>query len=453
MESRASIRSFLANFLSRRGASGAQVREAVRDREIARDSLRRVEVHLAQLVRGVTDYAIFLLTPEGIVSSWNSGAERIKGYREEEIVGKHFSVFYPPDVSASGWPQIELERAARLGRFEDEGWRVRKDGTRFWANVLITSMRGPDGKLEGYSKITRDLTERMRNEERLRQAAAQLEVRIEERTTELEHANQALQAEIEERTKLEGELRRRVADLAEEDLRKNEFLATLAHELRNPLAPIQYAHEILRLSNDDPRHRAEAHAILTRQLQHMVRLIDDLLDLSRITRNKLELRRERVDLTTVLQDAAETARPLIEDRRHRLVIRHVETPLMLHADRARLGQVFSNLLSNAAKFTAQGGSIEITVAREGPEGVVRVRDTGIGIPPEMLPRIFDMFVQADRSLERTQSGLGIGLTLVRRVVQMHGGPGGGAERRPRQGERVHGPDSGRAGNGRDAIHA
>ncbi|HEU5310648.1 MAG TPA: ATP-binding protein, partial [Candidatus Eisenbacteria bacterium] len=167
--------------------------------------------------------------------------------------------------------------------------------------------------------------------------------------------------------------------------------------------------------------RAEAHAILTRQLQQMVRLIDDLLDLSRITRNKLELRRERVDLTTVLQDAAETARPLIEDRQHRLVIHHVQTPLMLHADRARLGQVFSNLLSNAAKFTAQGGSIEVTVAREGPEGVVRVRDTGIGIPPEMLPRIFDMFVQADRSLERTQSGLGIGLTLVRRVVQMHGG--------------------------------
>ncbi|HET9252293.1 MAG TPA: ATP-binding protein [Candidatus Eisenbacteria bacterium] len=397
--------------------------------------MRRVEDHLAQLVRDVTDYAIFLLTPEGIVSTWNAGAERIKGYRADEIIGRHFSIFYTPDVAASGWPAVELERAVRFGRHEDEGWRVRKDGSRFWANVVITAMRGPDGEIEGFSKITRDLTERMRNEERLRQAAAHLEVRIEERTAELEHANRSLQAEIEERTKLEGELRRRVSQLAEEDRRKNEFLATLAHELRNPLAPIQYAHEILRLSAGDPGRSAEAHAILTRQLHQMVRLIDDLLDLSRITRNKLELRRERVDLATVLQDAAETTRPLIEAREHRVVIHHAETPIVLHADRARLAQVFSNLLSNAAKFTARGGSIEITAGREGTEGVVRVRDTGIGITPGMLPRIFDMFVQADRSLERTQSGLGIGLTLVQRIVQMHGGtvevrsggPGTGSE--------------------------
>ena len=414
---------FLGRLLPGRRAPAAQaeMQAAVRDKEIAEESLRRVEAHLAQLVRNVTDYAIFLLTPEGIVSTWNAGAERIKGYRAEEIIGQHFSAFYPPEVVASGWPQIELERAARLGRHEDEGWRIRKDGTRFWANVLITAMRGADGSLEGFSKITRDLTERMRNEERLRQAAAQLEVRIEERTAELEHVNRSLQTEIEERTKLERELRHRVADLAEEDRRKNEFLATLAHELRNPLAPIQYAHEILRLEDHDPARRAEAHAILTRQLHQMVRLIDDLLDLSRISRNKLELRRERVDLATVLQDAAETARPLIEERRHRLAIHHAEGPIVLHADRARLGQVFSNLLSNAAKFTGHGGSIEVTVTREGALGVVRVRDTGIGIAPEMLPRIFDMFVQADRSLERTQSGLGIGLTLVQRIVQMHGG--------------------------------
>jgi len=413
----------MRQFLSRLfpGRNPARMRAAVRDKEIAEASLRRIEEHLAQLVRDVSDYAIFLLSPSGIVSSWNAGAQRIKGYRAEEIIGKHFSVFYPPEVVASGWPQTELEQAARLGRFEDEGWRVRKDGTRFWANVIITALRGPDGGLEGFSKITRDLTERMRNEERLRQAAAELEIRIQERTGELEHANRALQTEIDERAKLESELRRRVAQLAEEDRRKNEFLATLAHELRNPLAPIQYAHEILQLSGGEPKLGDEAHAILSRQIQQMVRLIDDLLDLSRITRNKLELRRGRVDLAAVLEDAVQTARPLLEAREHKLHLELPNPPIALYADRARLAQVFSNLLSNATKFTNRGGSIEVSAAREGTEALVRVRDNGIGIAPEMLHRVFDMFVQADRSLERTQSGLGIGLTLVQRIVLMHGG--------------------------------
>jgi PAS domain S-box-containing protein len=414
------MRHLMGRLFPGRRSPSVQAREVVRDRKLAEESLRRVEDHLAQLVRDVGDYAIFLLSPDGFVTTWNVGAERIKGYRAEEIIGKHFSAFYPPEVAATGWPQIELERAIRLGRHEDEGWRIRKDGSLFWANVIITPLYGLDGVLEGYSKITRDLTDRMRNEERLRQAAAQLEVRIEERTAELEHANRSLQAEIGERTKLENELRRRVAELAEEDRRKMEFLATLAHELRNPLAPIQYAHELLRLA-DDSNLRLEAHGIMARQIHQMIRLIDDLLDLSRITRNKLELRRERVGLAEVLSDACQTARPLMESRGHRLSMQLPEVPILLHADRARLSQVFSNLLGNAAKFTHRGGSIEITVVREGTESLTCVRDDGIGIAPEMLPRIFDMFVQADRSLEQTQSGLGIGLTLVQRVVQMHGG--------------------------------
>jgi PAS domain S-box-containing protein len=415
------MRNLMGRLFPGRRFPSPQVREAVRDRKLAEESLRRVEGHLAELVRGVGDYAIFLLNPDGFVTTWNLGAERIKGYRADEIIGKHFSAFYPPDVAATGWPQVELERAVEHGRHEDEGWRIRKDGSLFWANVIITPIYGPDGVLEGFSKITRDLTERMRNEERLRQAAAHLEIRVEERTAELEHANRSLQTEIRERTKLENELRRRVAELAEEDRRKMEFLATLAHELRNPLAPIQYAHELLRLAEDDSNLRLEAHGIMARQIHQMIRLIDDLLDLSRITRNKLELRRERVGLAEVLTDACQTARPLMEARGHRLSVHLPDAPIMLHADRARLSQVFSNLLSNAAKFTHRGGSIEITLVREGTESVICVRDDGIGIAAEMLPRIFDMFVQADRSLEQTQSGLGIGLTLVQRVVQMHGG--------------------------------
>ena len=388
---------------------------------VAEESLRRSREYFNGIVEGVRDYAIFMLDPTGIVISWNEGAKRIKGYEREEIIGKHFSMFYTAEAVRAGWPQTELENASVNGRFEDEGWRVRRDGSRFWANVVITTLYQPDGSVRGFLKITRDLTERMRSEEGLRHAQAELEMRVNERTAELGEANRALKTEIAERHLLETELRKRVAVMAEDDRRKNEFLATLAHELRNPLAPIQYAYELMNLAGSNETLRSEAQSILHRQVQHMVRLIDDLLDLSRITRNKLELRRERVELTAVIEDAIETIRPIMEARGHDLRVRLAPGPILVHADRTRLAQVFSNLLSNAAKFTERGGRIRLTSEREGKDIVVRVQDNGIGIAPAMLPRVFDMFVQADRSLERTQSGLGIGLTLVRRVAEMHGG--------------------------------
>ena len=395
--------------------------DALDARTAAEESLRRSRENFNGIVEGVRDYAIFLLDPSGVVVSWNQGAKRIKGYEREEIIGKHFSTFYPEEAVRAGWPQTELENASKSGRFEDEGWRVRRDGSRFWANVVITTLYQPDGTLRGFLKITRDLTERMRSEEGLRHAQAELEMRVNERTGELGEANRALKAEIAERHLLEQELRKRVAVMAEDDRRKNEFLATLAHELRNPLAPIQYAYELMNLAGSNETLRAEAQSILHRQVQHMVRLIDDLLDLSRITRNKLELRRERIELTAVIEDAVETIRPLMEARGHDLRVRLAPGPILVQADRTRLAQVFSNLLSNAAKFTERGGRIRLTSERDGADIVVRVQDNGIGISPAMLPRIFDMFVQADRSLERIQSGLGIGLTLVKRVAEMHGG--------------------------------
>jgi PAS domain S-box-containing protein len=398
-----------------------ELQDALVARTAAEESLRRSRESFNGIVEGVRDYAIFMLDPTGIVVSWNEGAKRIKGYEREEIIGKHFSKFYPDDAVRAGWPQTELENAAKNGRFEDEGWRVRRDRSRFWANVVITTLYQPDGSVRGFLKITRDLTERMRSEEGLRHAQAELEMRVNERTGELGEANRALKTEIAERHQLETELRKRVAVMAEDDRRKNEFLATLAHELRNPLAPIQYAYELMNLAGSNETLRSEAQSILHRQVQHMVRLIDDLLDLSRITRNKLELRRERVELTAVIEDAVETIRPIMEARGHDLRVRLAPGPILVHADRTRLAQVFSNLLSNAAKFTERGGRIRLTSEREGNEIVVRVQDNGIGIAPAMLPRIFDMFVQADRSLERTQSGLGIGLTLVKRVAEMHGG--------------------------------
>jgi two-component system CheB/CheR fusion protein len=238
-----------------------------------------------------------------------------------------------------------------------------------------------------------------------------------------------------ERERLEEALRQRAEALAEADRRKDEFLAMLAHELRNPLAPIRNALQIMRLRGVHDPALESARDIIERQVQHLTRLVEDLLDVSRITRGKVQLRKERVDLSATATLALEIARPLIEKRHHRLSVELAAGPLWLEADPVRLEQVISNLLNNAAKYTDPGGHITLTTAREGDEAVLRVRDTGIGISPEMQARIFDLFIQADRALDRSQGGLGIGLTLVRRLVELHGGtihvaspgPGRGSE--------------------------
>lgn len=208
--------------------------------------------------------------------------------------------------------------------------------------------------------------------------------------------------------------------LHEADRRKNEFLALLAHELRNPLAPLRNGLQLLTMT-DDTAVREKALAVMDRQLKHMVRLVDDLLDVSRITRGKLDLRRERVPIDGVLRDAVEAVQPLLDAGRHALDVTMPPEPLHLEADGTRLAQVFGNLLANACKYTPEGGSIKILVDADDTDITVRVRDNGTGIPPEMLDRIFEVFTQVDRSLERTAGGLGIGLTMARRLVEMHGG--------------------------------
>ncbi|HZN02899.1 MAG TPA: ATP-binding protein, partial [Candidatus Polarisedimenticolia bacterium] len=244
-------------------------------------------------------------------------------------------------------------------------------------NISLTTspVRDGTGRVVGASKVARDITARVKAEEALREA----------------------------------------------DRRKDEFLATLAHELRNPLAPVRNAVEVLRLKGSPTPEVQWAREVIDRQMRQMSRIIDDLLDVSRITRDVLELRRERVDLATVLNAAIETSQGLIETSGHELDVHLPAHPVFLHADVTRLAQVFSNLLSNAAKFSERGSRITILAERRGDEVVVAVRDTGIGIPGEMQPRIFDIFMQVDRSLERSQGGLGIGLTLVKRLVEMHGG--------------------------------
>jgi signal transduction histidine kinase/ActR/RegA family two-component response regulator len=241
-----------------------------------------------------------------------------------------------------------------------------------------------------------------------------LNMHLQKANAELAASNEALQAEIGERARAE-------AALLEADRHKDEFLAILAHELRNPLAPIRNAVEILRRAGSDPVALASVRELMERQVAQMARLIDDLLDLSRISHNRLQLRRDTVALRDVVESAIETSRPLMDERRHELTVELPDTPVWLHADLTRLAQVLVNLLNNSAKYTEPGGRIRLSARCEQSEVLISVEDNGIGIPADMLPRVFDMFTQADRTLDHSRGGLGIGLTLVRRLVEMHAG--------------------------------
>jgi PAS domain S-box-containing protein len=350
------------------------------DKTVNEKRLLQNEELFRLLVSNVEDYAIFMLDPGGHVASWNAGAQRIKGYQADEIIGQHFSIFYTEEEKYSGKCEHELEVASsKIGRFEDEGWRVRKDGTRFWANVVIGAVRNARGELVGFSKVTRDLTERRANED---ERAARLAA---------EKANRA----------------------------KDEFLAMLGHELRNPLAPIVTALQLLKLRGE--LKSSKEHQIIERQVKHMMHLVDDLLDVSRIARGKVELNKTRVSVQDLLVRAIEIASPLLEQRRHHLDVDPGETTVIVDGDEARLVQVFSNVITNAAKYTDVGGHLRISLATSSGEVCVTISDDGIGIEPELLPRIFDLFVQGAQHVDRAAGGLGLGLTLVRSLVEIHGG--------------------------------
>jgi len=321
----------------------------------------------------VQDFAIFMLDETGKIISWNFGAERILGYKEEEILGHDFRQIFTPNDSATDQPEYELTTAQEKGRAEDERWHVRKDGSRFWASGVVTPLWDDSGKLRGFAKVLRDITERKRAEERL----------------------------------------------AEQNQRKDEFLAMLAHELRNPLAAIANSVQLMKLEHGG--NPPETVRIIERQVGGLERMVSDLSDASRMSAGKIQLRLARVRLQDVIERAVETIRPKLEDRRHTFALEAAAAAIWLEADGGRLEQVFCNLLNNAAKYTEPGGKISLALVRLGNEAIVSVRDTGTGIMSEMLPRIFDLFIQADNSLERAQGGLGIGLTLVKRLVEMHGG--------------------------------
>jgi PAS domain S-box-containing protein len=455
-----------------------------------------------RMIEQTRDYALFLLDPSGRIISWNLGGERLKGYAADEIIGRHFSVFYTREALDSGWPAHELQVATVEGRFEDEGWRVRKDGSRFWANVVITALRDEEGQLLGFSKITRDLSERRLHEEALRQSEERFRLLVDavqdyaifmidtegmvtswnagaqrikgysrdeiigrhfshffiqediaagKPWEELASARRSGRAELEGwRVKKNGERfwarvalsgvydeqghlrgfakvtqdlseRRHMQDLEKAARNVNEFIAMLAHELRNPLAPIRTAVQVIAKSPDDPVTREAMRQTIDRQSAQLARIVDDMIDIARITKGSLVIEHQPVELADVVRRAVETAAPAIDAARHAIDVEVPATGLVAHGDSDRLTQLLANLLNNAARYTPPGGRISVRARREDGHGIISVRDTGRGIEPQVMERIFDMFVQGRSPLERVGGGLGIGLALARRIAELHGG--------------------------------
>ncbi|CAB3696018.1 Sensor histidine kinase RcsC [Paraburkholderia sediminicola] len=339
--------------------------------------------------------AIVITDLRGNITDFNVGGERMLGYRMREILGKPISMFHPPEDA------LRIRREAFAGLAADGTWRseltfVRRDGSRGVCETVVKPLANARGDTYGAVSVSRDITGRRRAEQQL------------------------------QRLNLE---------LSKADRRKDEFLATLAHELRNPLAPMRNVLEILRLKEFADPQLSWSRDVFDRQLQHMTHLVDDLLEVSRITQGKLELRKQRLELARAMQSAMEAAQPTVQASAHHLSMTLPREPLYLDADPTRLSQMILNLLNNAAKYTPPGGSISLAAEREGDEAVIVVRDSGIGIPREHLDSVFEMFSQLAPALDRSQGGLGIGLALVRGLAELHGGtvaafssgPGSGSE--------------------------
>lgn len=453
-------------------------------------------------VESIEDYVILLLDPQGRIQSWNAGVRRIKGYEADEIIGRSIEVFYPGEAVQRGWPQEELRRAAELGRFEDEGWRVRKDGGRFWASVVITALHDEDGGLVGYAKVTRDLTQRRRHEEAMRQSEEQLRLLVDavkdyaifmldpegrvltwnagahailgytgedvlnrdfsmfftdddvasgmpgrelaaalgegrneaagwrvRKDGSVFWANAVITPVFDRHGVLRGYAKvtrdltdqRRLRELEHSSRRMNEFLAMLAHELRNPLAPVRNALNIMQMQPRFPASLVRARDVIDRQVGHLTRLVDDLLDLGRVLTGKILLKFEPLDYIDLVVATVEAMRPVVRERNQRLVLELPQAPIRLNGDAVRLAQCLHNLLQNAVRYTPDDGEIRVAVRMEDGYVVTTVSDTGRGIAPDSLERIFDLFAQEDSVSATGEGGLGIGLSLARTLVEQHGG--------------------------------
>jgi PAS domain S-box-containing protein len=346
------------------------------------DQLAESEGRYRLLVGSIKDYAIFMLDAEGRVSYWTPAAERIKGYSSDEIVGKPFATFFTEEDRARNAPEHELQSAREQGHVEGSGWRVRKGGALFWAEEIATALHDASGALIGYSKITRDATER--------------------REAELERE-------------------RLLREATEANRLKDEFLSTISHELRTPLNAILGWLQVVRLRNDIPDTLSEALSVIERNARTQGRLIEDLLDVSRIVTGKAALTLTRISFAEPLAAAIETVKPDANQKGINLEVHHDVVRDEILGDSERLQQVIWNLLSNAIKFTPRGGRVIVTTAHTNGFLKLTVADTGVGIEPEFLPLVFDRFRQAETSQSKQHRGLGLGLSIVKHFVDQHGG--------------------------------
>ena len=406
----------------------------ISDRKIMEDAMRASEERLRTIMESALDYAIFTTDVHCIVMSWSDGAERLLGYTAAEMLGCDARIIFTPEHRASGGPEASKTSALADGRFEIDGWRVRKDGTRFWASGMLMPLRDqyrpqhpmppahragktPDASADhddpraGFLTVLRDVSD-ARHDKLL--------------------------------------LERQATALQDSARHKDEFLAMVAHELRNPMVPLRNAVQLMRKAGGDPVDRDKWCAMMDRQIKQMTALIDDLLDVSRISRGEITLRTTPLLLVPLLRDAVQSSRLYVEAAGHVLTfaaplqatqtagVAHTDTAadasanapanaptgdadLVVAADATRLLQVFANLLTNAAKFTPRGGHIRLALQRDGAHAVVTVEDNGIGIEADMLPKVFELYAQVESAKTTSQGGLGLGLAIVRRLVELHGG--------------------------------
>ena len=357
----------------------AKVTRDLTERRSVEETLRASEERFRLLVQDVKDYAIFMLSPNGVIASWNEGARAIKGYAAEEIIGKHFSTFYPQEDIDNGKPDFELRVAAKEGRFEDEGWRIRKDGTKLWANVIITAMRNPAGELIGFAKVTRDLTDRRAAEERA-----------------LADARRATEAEVANRT-------------------KSEFLAAMSHELRTPLNAIGGYAELITMGIGGPvtEQQMEYLTRIRGSQQHLLGIINDLLNYSKMEAGQVSYEVVPVPLHDALDAVLPLVIPQARAKNILLTSNSCKENCTAQADPTKTEQIVLNLLSNAVKFTANGGTVSVRCASAGDRVQIIVKDSGAGIPLDKHKAIFEPFVQLGRTRTSQHEGTGLGLSISR----------------------------------------